>query len=119
MAEELVFLWKNCLEVSRTRSSKRKLQAEWRKIKVAERPSLELLTEALQAWKLTSKWSEGFAEGIHIWTKDRQWENIPTALPDPKPDQSKADIGGRTMSVTKLSDIQPSPETEPDDEPPF
>lgn len=104
MAEELEFLWENCPAISRTRSGKRKLQAAWNKILKAQRPSLELLETALTAWKATAKWSEGYAEGIHIWVNNRQWENIPDAAPDNSKEETEdLQFGGRKGKVHKIS----------------
>lgn len=98
-AEVLDFIWESVPQISRTRSSQVKLEREWKRIKAAERPSLEELELAMEAWNGCLKWTEGFSEGVHLWVRNRQWRNLPTALPDKKP---KADIGGRTMSITKL-----------------
>lgn len=109
-AELLDFIWKSVPQISRTRSSQVKLASEWKRIKAKERPSLSLLTEALEAWNASSKWEEGYAEGVHLWVRNRQWQNLPTALPDKN---REPDLGGRTMSVTKVCDL---PETQNEQE---
>jgi len=35
------------------------------------------IAAALDAWKRSKKWRDGFAEGGHRWLKNRQWENLP------------------------------------------
>lgn len=99
MAEVLDFIWRNVPQVSRTRSSQKQLSDEWKRTKAGDRPSLELLETALDAWNNCSKWLEGYAEGVHLWVKNKQWNNLPTALPDKKPE---ADLGNRIASIAKL-----------------
>lgn len=91
--DECVLIWKNSPPISHERSSKVKLADEWRKLPKKHRPDVETLKEALAAWNRCSKWSNGFAEGIHLWVKNRQWEN----LPDP------ASNGATTRRAEKAS----------------
>ena len=72
-------IWKNSLKVSRERSSRVKTEKAWKAIKANERPDILDVLNALEAWKASEKWQGGFAEGIHIWIKDKQWLNIPEA----------------------------------------
>lgn len=96
-------IWGMVPQISRTRSSQVKVKKAWDKIKPADKPSLETLTEALEAWKTTEKWREGYAEGLHIWINDRQWLNLPTPEPDTKPSGTREmQFGARTGHVTKL-----------------
>ena len=99
----LAEIWKMVPQVSRTRSSHVKVKKAWGKIKVADRPSLETLTDALASWNLTEKWQEGFAEGLHIWINDRQWENIPQSESSMSPTGTRdIQFGGRSGTVTKI-----------------
>lgn len=99
------FLWKSFPQVSRTRSSMKQVRDEWKRIKVANRPTLGDLTFSLAVWNQTEKWKEGYAEGVHLWFKRRQWENTPEVEAAHQPDL----LGGRTASITKASDIVRDP----------
>lgn len=98
-------IWGMVPQISRTRSSQVKVKKEWDKIKPADKPTLETLTEALESWNNTEKWRDGYAEGLHIWINDRQWLNIPTLEPKTKPSGTREmKFGGRTGHVTKLEE---------------
>ena len=101
--DELDLLWKSFPQISRTRSSMKQVRDEWKRIKVADRPTLDQLTESLAAWNQTEKWQDGFSEGVHLWFKNRKWMNSPEIETAHQPDL----IGGRTSSVTKASDLIP------------
>jgi len=75
----LRLIWESSPKISRERSSKKDLATEWQKIKTEDRPSVEELQQALAAWNLCAKWKDGYAEGIHLWVKKAQWENLPDA----------------------------------------
>jgi len=83
-SEILKLIWDRVPRVSRERSSKKQLAEQWRKIK--PKPNKETLQTALSAWNETAKWKEGYAEGVHIWVQNRQWENIPE--PEKKKNES-------------------------------
>jgi hypothetical protein len=85
-SEILNLIWSKAPSAGRERSSKKKLADAWSKIPKSKRPTESLIVEALDAWNKSAKWTDGYAEGIHIWVKDQQWENIPepaTATPRP------------------------------------
>jgi hypothetical protein len=73
----LRLIWESCPKASRERSSKKELALEWGKIKASDRPSKETIETALAAWTKCAKWKDGFSEGIHLWVKRAQWENLP------------------------------------------
>jgi hypothetical protein len=77
VSEILKFIWENCPAKSRERSSKKELLAEWNKMKASERPSQETIKTALDAWNASAKWLDGYSEGIDLWVKKAQWENLP------------------------------------------
>ena len=70
-------VWENSPTVSRQRSSKKQAAAAWKALKASERPSRKTILGALDAWNASEKWQGGFAEGIHRWIANRQWENLP------------------------------------------
>jgi hypothetical protein len=80
----LAELWKRSPAKSRERSSKVKVFNAWQKIKKSEQPDEGDLFIAIDAWSDSEKWTTGFAEGLHIWINDRQWENLPEASGKPK-----------------------------------
>ena len=104
--DELDLLWKSFPQISRTRSSMKQVRDEWKRIKVADRPTLDQLTESLAAWNQTEKWREGYSEGVHLWFKNRKWENAPEIETTHQPDL----LGGRTASITKIGDIPDDPD---------
>ncbi|MBK1835031.1 hypothetical protein [Roseibacillus ishigakijimensis] len=117
-ADVVAELWPLFPKVSRERSSKRELGEEWKRIKAADRPSLDMLKAALAAWCQTEKWRGGYAEGAHRWVKRRQWESPPE--PETPRSSREADIGGRTASVARAEDLaEPELEIEIKDECPL
>ena len=72
-------IWDNSPKKTRERSSKVKVLKAWKKIKASERPDVEQVLDALDAWSRSEKWATGYAEGLHIWISDRQWDNLPEA----------------------------------------
>jgi len=76
----LEILWKSSPRKSRERSSRQQVDAEWKKIKIADRPKESELIEAITAWSKSEKWATGYAEGLHLWVKNRQWENLPEPI---------------------------------------
>lgn len=97
--EPLAKLWSAALPNNRVRSSKKQVAAEWHKIK--NKPNINELLTAIEAWKNGKKWTKEngeFAEGLHLWIKNQQWENVPEA---PKKENL---IGGhKPLSWTKIS----------------
>jgi uncharacterized protein YdaU (DUF1376 family) len=77
VSEILKFIWENCPAKSRERSSKKELLAEWNKMKAVERPTIQTIKVALDAWNASAKWLDGYSEGIDLWVKKAQWENLP------------------------------------------
>jgi hypothetical protein len=73
--EECLLIWSKTPAMGKQRSSKKQLAQAWKKIK--NRPSIETLTQALDAWNDSKKWKEGYCEGIHIWVTNEQWDNLP------------------------------------------
>lgn len=84
----------------------KQVRDEWKRIKVADRPTLDQLVESLAAWNQTEKWREGYSEGVHLWFKNRKWENAPEVEAAHQPDL----LGGRTASITKIGDIPDDPD---------
>lgn len=105
-SDEWESLWNLSPKESRERSSKRQVKTEWGKIKVSDRPEIKTALEALEAWKVSEKWKDGFSEGLHLWVKNRQWENIPTTTEEPvEPTGTRrVEIGGRVGHVIKFEE---------------
>jgi len=101
-------IWPLAPKISRSRSSQKQVSDEWTRIKAKDRPSVETLIEAIKAWNESEKWQEGFAEGLHLWIKRKQWENLPTpeietrAGIDANAGTREVTFGGRSGKVTKL-----------------
>jgi hypothetical protein len=77
MTDELKLIWKLAPKKSKERSSQVKLIKSWKLIKAESKPTIEVIEESLTAWNLSEKWKSGYAEGIHIWVNDHQWNNLP------------------------------------------
>ena len=84
-AEILQMIWESVPAQSRERSSKKQLASAWRRILVKNRPSAEILQNALAAWNLSRAWKKGFSEGCHRWVQHRRWESLPEAAPEELP----------------------------------
>ncbi len=71
-------LWS--LSIQRTRTSKQKVAAAWRKIPTKHKPQFAAVLDAYRAWLRCEAWTKDggqFVCGLHVWVNDRQWENIP------------------------------------------
>jgi hypothetical protein len=74
---EIAFIWSNSPSAGKMRSSKKQLAEAWKKLRI--KPTIEELKTGLDAWNKCPKWRDGYAEGIHIWLTNEQWENLPEA----------------------------------------
>jgi len=74
---EIAFIWSNTPPAGKMRSSKKQLAEAWKKLRI--KPTIEELKIGLDAWNKCHKWRDGYAEGIHIWLTNEQWENLPEA----------------------------------------
>jgi len=72
---EIAFIWSNSPSAGKMRSSKKQLVQAWKKLRV--KPTIEELKTGLDAWNKCPKWRDGYAEGIHIWVTNEQWDNPP------------------------------------------
>jgi hypothetical protein len=100
----LDLLWKAALPISRLRSSKMQCRTEWNRIPAGERPSVEEAVAALKLWNRCTEWkkdSNQFAKGLHLYIKNRLWEDPPE---DSRP-------SARYMNIPK-----PLPKHDPSDE---
>jgi hypothetical protein len=82
----LDMLWKTAPPTARTRSSKVQCRQAWARIPAGERPSVQILLDALASWMRCPEWrADGgaFIPGLHRWIANRQWENLPEAPPAP------------------------------------
>lgn len=75
-SEEILTLWQSFPAKSRERSSKKKINDEWRKAK--NKPPLSEVIEKVKTWANGHEWKKDngqFAPGAHLWIKDRKWES--------------------------------------------
>ncbi len=89
--EVLKKIWEMSPSKSRARSSKKKVFEEWVKIKKSARPNFETAISAFQSWLACEEWTRGngdFVPGLHLWFKNRQWQNIPEPAKDTEVYQS-------------------------------
>jgi hypothetical protein len=100
-------VWMDFPSQARERSSKTKFADEWQKIPKDRKPSIETLKSAIQGWSQSQKWISGYAEGVHLWLKNFQWENVPESMSDAKKGASMQDlIGGRKRDVIDLTETE-------------
>lgn len=69
-------LWGMAPHKGRDRSSKKKLADEWKKLK--PQPDQQTVIDSFQLWSTCHEWTRDggqYAPGVHIWVKDRKWEN--------------------------------------------
>lgn len=83
----LDLLWKAALPTARTRSSKHQCRTEFARIPRHERPTVQVMLDALKIWNRSEEWRKdgnAYVPGLHRWIKNRQWENLPeVSRPDP------------------------------------
>jgi hypothetical protein len=93
-ADVLAKLWEESPPVSRTRSSKKQVADEWKKIPAKDRPGESQLIEAIRKWSRCEDWRKDdgqYLQGLHLWIKNRKWEvdplgeQLPLIPPTPKP----------------------------------
>jgi hypothetical protein len=76
----LDLLWDAALPKSRERSTRQQCRVEWHRLTVGVRPKIEDAVAALKAWNKSEQWSKNggeFAPGLHIFIKNRKWEDLP------------------------------------------
>lgn len=76
----LEMLWKAALPMSRLRSSRHLCRVEWNKIPKSERPKVQDMIDALLKFNQCDEWikdGNNFAQGLHLWIKNRRWEDPP------------------------------------------
>jgi len=97
-------IWKAFPSRGRENSSKKETLEEIQKIPAKERPTIEEVIKAIEAWKLSPKWTDDggqYVQGVHRWINKRQWENIPEPA-KPKTGSTYADrnpIGQEVIHV--------------------
>ena len=95
-------LWSAAPKKSRERSSKKQVKGEWLRLGATARPSTKEALDALEAWKVSEKWQEGYAEGLHLWIRHRKWEDLPESAQEPQP--SAQDLaGGRKLKIKTVA----------------
>lgn len=86
--EILEEIWKLSPSKSRTRTSKKKVWDEWKRIKKSNRPDRDTVISAFHSWLKCEEWTRdggAYVPGLHLWIKNRQWENVP----EPPNDQNQ------------------------------
>tara|TARA_R110000772_G_scaffold171640_1_gene283547 strand:- start:3237 stop:3974 length:738 start_codon:yes stop_codon:yes gene_type:complete len=76
----LALIWGMAPSKAKSRSSKKQVAAEWKKIKAADRPSEDDLALSFTAWTKSDDWTKDrgeFVPGLHLWFKNRKWEDAP------------------------------------------
>lgn len=73
---EMDAFWDSYPAIGRTRSSKKQVRDEWRRIRPDPATATDIIA-SLDAWKKTSDWKRGFALGAHLFLSRRKWEEIP------------------------------------------
>ena len=110
----LALIWGMAPAKAKSRSSKKQVTNEWKKIKTADRPSDGDLCQSFTAWTKSDDWTKDrgeFVPGLHLWFKNRKWEDVPepskgntnNRTGQPLPSQDKL-MGGRTASILKLNE---------------
>lgn len=116
--DEIAKIWQGVPKASRERSSVPQLRTQWARLKPSERPSSETLMAAIAAWNASQKWADGYAEGCHIWVRNRQWENLPAPAMRPPANggQSRLTleqlIGGRESHIVDMTGKSHTPEND-------
>jgi len=71
-------LWTIAPRMSRQRSSKKQVEAAWKKIK--SKPEPTAVIEAMNAWIRSEEWTRDggkYVQGLHLWIKNEKWETPP------------------------------------------
>ncbi len=79
-ARFLEAVWKEGPPQTRLRSSKKQLRDAWTRTK--KKPEMREVIRVLRLWAKCEAWTKDdgqFAQAIHRWVQNRQWENIPEA----------------------------------------
>lgn len=112
-------VWEAFPERGRRRSSRKKLHDAWKRLPARDRPSVQTLLDAIAAWKATEDWQKDsgeFVPALDRWIRDRKWADLPTPEIKTKAADTTLELmGGRSLSVVKLSDL-PEIESQPDDD---
>ena len=73
-------IWNDSPATARNRSSREKVKAAFRNIKVQDRPEPVTVKAAILAWSNSSEWQKDngqFVQGLHLWVKDKKWNDLP------------------------------------------
>tara|TARA_R110001592_G_scaffold71939_3_gene219541 strand:+ start:4806 stop:5543 length:738 start_codon:yes stop_codon:yes gene_type:complete len=94
-------LWEAAPEKARRRSSKKQVLDAWKATK--EKPDQEDMLHALEAWMRCEDWTKSngdFVQGLHLWIKNRQWENVPDV------EQDAATTSETHQIIEKVNDLK-------------
>lgn len=115
----LDLLWKAALPISRLRSSQVQCRTEWNRIPVAERPPIQEAVAALKLWNRCTEWkkdSNQFAKGLHLYIKNRLWQDPPedsrpssrcVTTPKPLPRHDPSDEITDPAEIAKILSLRP------------
>ncbi len=76
----LDLLWKAALPISKTRSSKLLCRKAWNLIPKDERPTIDVMVNALKIWNRCTEWKKDgnqYALALDRWIKEQRWEDLP------------------------------------------
>ncbi len=78
-------LWKIALPIARNRSSKHLCRKAWNTIPKGERPTIQVMLNALKIWNRCMEWKKDgnqYVPALDRWIKERRWEDLPE-VPQP------------------------------------
>ncbi|RYD18853.1 MAG: hypothetical protein EOP88_21160 [Verrucomicrobiaceae bacterium] len=79
-ADDITPLWEVAPDMARKRSSPLKCRKAWKRIKPADRPSMEDVLLAMFAWKRDPEWKRDggqFVPALDRWINEQRWEDPP------------------------------------------
>lgn len=73
-------LWEIALPICRNRSSQHLCRVAWNRIPKAERPTMDVLVNALKVWNRCTEWKKdgnAYVPGLDKWITQRRWQDLP------------------------------------------
>lgn len=80
-SQEVQDFWDAYPKEGRERSTRKKVQDQWNKIK--NHVPAAVIDKAISIWGKTDKWKSGYVPGLHTWIRDRGYEDLPSDYVDP------------------------------------
>lgn len=82
-APYLQLIWESYPQKGKS-EGKRKAMEAWLRIPAKDRPDMETLKKALNAWNNSQQWKDGFVVAANRWISQRRWENLPEQVAKPQ-----------------------------------